>query len=81
MRFRRVAQAGFEPWDVVSFLLSDTTFARSASLCVRDIGWHLEQLRTRYHLRDTAGPLEQVDELREASAARIWVHPAWRRSA
>jgi uncharacterized alpha-E superfamily protein len=64
--FRRVAQAGFEPWDVVSFLLSDTTFARSASLCVRDIGWHLEQLRTRYNLRDTAGALEQVDELREA---------------
>ena len=64
--FRRVAQAGFEPADVVSFLLSDTTFARSAALCVRDIGWHLEQLRTRYNLRDTAGPLEQVDELREA---------------
>ncbi|MDP9094984.1 MAG: alpha-E domain-containing protein [Pseudomonadota bacterium] len=64
--FRRVAQAGFEPWDVVSFLLSDTTFARSAALCVRDIGWHLEQLRSRYQLRDTAGPLEKVDELREA---------------
>ncbi len=64
--FRRVAQAGFEPWDVVSFLLSDTTFARSASLCMRDIGWHLERLRARYNLRDTAGPLEQVDELREA---------------
>ncbi|RYY09573.1 MAG: alpha-E domain-containing protein [Alphaproteobacteria bacterium] len=64
--FRRVAQAGFEPWDVVSFLLSDTTFARSAALCVRDIGWHLEQLRSRYGLRDTAGPLEKVDELRQA---------------
>lgn len=67
--FRRVAQAGFEPWDVVSFLLSDTTFARSAALCVRDIGWHLDQLRTRYNLRDTAGPLQQVDELREALRA------------
>ena len=64
--FRRVAQAGFEPWDVVSFLLSDTTFARSAALCMRDIGWHLEQLRMQYNLRDTAGPLEQVDELRQA---------------
>lgn len=64
--FRRVAQAGFEPWDVVSFLLSDTTFARSAALCVRDIGWHLEQLRSRYQLRDASGPLEAVDELREA---------------
>ncbi len=64
--FRRVAQAGFEPWDVVSFLLSDTTFARSAALCVRDIGWHLDQLRSRYGLRDSALPLERVDELREA---------------
>ncbi len=64
--FRRVAQAGFEPWDVVSFLLSDTTFARSAALCVRDIGWHLEQLRSGYNLRDTATALEQVDELRSA---------------
>ena len=64
--FRRVAQAGFEPWDVVSFLLTDTTFARSAALCVRDIGWHLDQLRSRYGLRDTAIPLEHVDELREA---------------
>ena len=27
--FRRVAQAGFEPWDVVTFLLADTAFARS----------------------------------------------------
>ncbi len=68
--FRRVAQAGFEPWDVVSFLLSDTTFARSAALCVRDIAMHLEQLRSRYGLRDTAGPLEKVDELRQA------LHPA-----
>jgi uncharacterized alpha-E superfamily protein len=64
--FRRVAQAGFEPWDVVSFLLSDTTFARSAALCVRDIGWHLDQLRSRYGLRDSAIALETVDELREA---------------
>jgi uncharacterized alpha-E superfamily protein len=64
--FRRVTQAGFLPSDVVDFLLTDTTFARSAALCVRDIGWHLEQLRSRYNLRDTAGPLELVDELRAA---------------
>ncbi len=64
--FRRVAQPGFLPSDVVTFLLSDTTFARSAALCVRDIGWHLEQLRSRYGLRDTAAPQEVVDELRVA---------------
>ncbi len=64
--FRRVAQPGFQASDVVSFLLSDTTFARSAALCMRDIGWHLEQLRSRYGLRDTAAALEVVDEVRVA---------------
>lgn len=67
--FRRVAQAGFHASDVVTFLLSDTSFARSAALCVDDIGWHLEHLRSRYALRDTAGPLEVVDELRIALRA------------
>ncbi len=64
--FRRVAQAGFQPWDVVSFLLSDPTFARSAALCVQDIGWHLQQLRSRYGLRESAAAQEHVDELRAA---------------
>lgn len=64
--FRRAAQAGFAPWDVVSFLLSDTTFARSVALCVRDLEWHLHQLRSRYGLRDAASVLEHVDELRSA---------------
>ncbi|MBV8912919.1 MAG: alpha-E domain-containing protein [Acetobacteraceae bacterium] len=62
--FRRVADAGFQPWDVVSFLLGDTAFARSVALCVRDLGWHLHQLRSRYGLRDSAGVLERLDELR-----------------
>lgn len=74
--FRRVAQAGFEPWDVVSFLLSDTTFARSAALCLHNIGGHLQQLRSRYGLRDTAIPLEQVDELIIAvSQGSVFVQP------
>ncbi|HYZ61486.1 MAG TPA: alpha-E domain-containing protein, partial [Acetobacteraceae bacterium] len=64
--FRRVAQAGFQPWDVVQFLLGDTTFARSVALCLRDINWHLHQLRSRYGLRDTAAVLEQLDELQAA---------------
>ena len=67
--FRRVAHAGFKPWDVVSFLLSDTSFARSVALCVRDIEWHLNQLRSRYGLRDTGPILERVGELRAALAA------------
>jgi uncharacterized alpha-E superfamily protein len=67
--FRRVADAGFKPWDVVSFLLSDTSFARSVALCVRDIEWHLNQLRSRYGLRDTGSILERMSELRAALVA------------
>ncbi len=64
--FRRVAQAGFQPSDVVAFLLGDTSFARSVALCVRDIEWHLHQLRSRYGLRDTSAVLERAAELRSA---------------
>jgi uncharacterized alpha-E superfamily protein len=64
--FRRVADAGFKPWDVVSFLLSDTAFARSVSLCVHDMEWHLHRLRSRYGLRDASPVLERVEELRAA---------------
>ena len=61
--FRRVSPAGFQPVDVVSFLLSDTAFARSVGLCVKQMAWHLGSLRTRYNLRDTVPVLEQLDEL------------------
>lgn len=61
--FRRVAQTGFEPGDVVAFLLGDTAFARSVGLCVAEMTAHLHQLRTRYGLRDTAPVLAQLDEL------------------
>ncbi len=64
--FRRVAQAGFQPWDVVKFLLSDGAFARSVALCLRDMEWHLHQLRSTYGLRDTAAVLERLDEVRVA---------------
>ena len=64
--FRRVAQAGFQPADVVEFLLGDDAFARSVARCVGDMEWHLHQLRSRYGLRDTAPVLEAVAELRTA---------------
>ncbi len=73
--FRRVAPAGFEPADVVSFLLSDNSFPRSVSLCVRQVEWHLMQLRSRYNLRGTRAALERIEEVRAAlqgvSAARL----------
>jgi uncharacterized alpha-E superfamily protein len=64
--FRRVAPAGFEAADVVAFLLSDRSFPRSVALCVREMEWHLMQLRSRYHLRGTTASLERVEEVRAA---------------
>ena len=62
--FRRVADAGFQPSDVVAFLLADAAFARSVALCVGGMNWHLSQLRTAYGLRDTAGVLERLEGVR-----------------
>ena len=64
--FRRVAGAGFDPVDVVAFLLGDTSFPRSVALCVSQAEWHLTQLRTRYGLRGTAPLLEQIEQVRAA---------------
>ncbi len=64
--FRRVAPAGFEAADVVTFLLSDRSFPRSVSLCVSQVEWHLMQLRSRYNLRGTVAPLERIEEVRAA---------------
>ena len=54
--FRRVAQAGFVPADVVAFLLGDTSFARSVALCVGQMDWHFS----------TAPVLERIEDLRVA---------------
>ena len=62
--FRKVAAAGFQPADVVAFLLGDRAFARSVRLCVGQMAWHLSSLRTRYGLRDTAPVLAELDEVR-----------------
>lgn len=67
--FRRVAPAGFEPSDVVAFLLSDRSFPRSVTLCVSQTEWHLMQLRSRYNLRGTVAALERIEEVRAALSA------------
>ena len=64
--FRRVAPAGFEPSDVVAFLLNDRSFPRSVTLCVSQVEWHLMQLRSRYNLRGTRAALERIEEVRAA---------------
>ena len=61
--FRRVAETGFQPGDVVAFLLGDTAFARSVGLCVGEMTSHLHVLRSRYGLRDTAPVLAELEEL------------------
>ena len=61
--FRRVADAGFGPADVVAFLLADTSFARSVALCVGQMDRHLSHLRTDYGLRDTVGVLERLEDV------------------
>ncbi len=75
--FRRVADAGFVPADVVAFLLADTSFARSVALCVGGMDWHLGHLRSAYGLRDTAGVLERLEEVRamlDAPVQRLLPH-------
>ena len=62
--FRRVSQAGFVPADVVAFLLGDTSFSRSVALCIAQMENHLNALRSRYGLRDTAEVLERIGEVR-----------------
>ena len=62
--FRRVSEAGFQAADVVAFLLSDKAFARSVALSVSEMDLHLNLLRSRYGLRDTAPVLSQLDEVR-----------------
>jgi uncharacterized alpha-E superfamily protein len=62
--FRRVATASYVPEDVVTFLLTDSSFPRSVRLCVAQSEWYLTQLRTRYHLQGTEPALELIDNLR-----------------
>jgi uncharacterized alpha-E superfamily protein len=68
--FRRVAPAGFEPIDVVQFLLTDRSFPRSVTLCVEQIEAQLTSLRSRYGLRGTVAALERVEELRAGLIGR-----------
>ncbi len=68
--FRRVAPPGFDPSDVVGFLLCDTAFPRSVLLCVDQMEWLVGQLRSRYGLRGTVAALERIEELRAGLLGR-----------
>ncbi len=68
--FRRIAPPGFTAEDVVTFLLCDTAFPRSVTLCVDQMEAHLTQLRRRYSLRGTVAALERAEELKAGLKGR-----------
>ncbi len=61
--YRREYPHGYVPREVAGFLLLNGAFPRSAGLNLAQVDWHLNQLRSRYHLRGTFRALERLDEL------------------
>lgn len=62
--FRRIHPTGMTPTSVAGFLLLSDTFPRSVSLTLRQAEWLLEQLRSRFRLRDGTVAMERLDEVR-----------------
>jgi uncharacterized alpha-E superfamily protein len=62
--FRRVYQGRMTPAAVAGFLLFSDSFPRSVTLCVRQLGWMLTQLRSRYRLQGGSAAEERLDEMR-----------------
>ena len=72
--FRRVTPAGFKPVDVVAFLLTDACFPRSVALCMDQVEWLLNALRSQTGLSGTSAALERMEEVRallQAPVARL----------
>ena len=61
--YRRVHPRGMQPAKVAGFLLFDDGFARSASVCVRELNGLLTRLKSRYALRGGNHALERLDEI------------------
>jgi uncharacterized alpha-E superfamily protein len=61
--YRREYPHGYVPREVAGFLLLNGAFPRSAGLNVAQLDWHLNQLRSRYHLRGCVPALERLDDL------------------
>lgn len=61
--YRREYPHGYVPREVAGFLLLNGAFPRSAGLNVAQLDWHLNQLRSRYHLRGCLPALERLDDL------------------
>jgi uncharacterized alpha-E superfamily protein len=61
--YRREYPHGYVPREVAGFLLLNGAFPRSVALNLAQLDWHLNQLRSRYHLRGSARALERLDDL------------------
>jgi uncharacterized alpha-E superfamily protein len=61
--YRREHPHGYRPVEVAGFLLKNGAFPRSVWLNLSQVEWHLAQLRSRYHLRGVARPMERTDRL------------------
>ena len=68
--FRRITATAMSPASVAGFLLLSGGFPRSLAMCVNQLTWQLTQLRTAYGLRESAAPLERLDEMRAVLADR-----------
>jgi len=61
--YRREHPHGYRAEEVAAFLLKNGAFPRSVWLNLSQVEWHLAQLRSRYHLRGVARPMERMDNL------------------
>jgi uncharacterized alpha-E superfamily protein len=59
--YRRCHHSGFEPGDVVSFLIFDTRLPRSIAFCASEIQRMVAQLRGEFHLRNAQRAFERVE--------------------
>ena len=69
--FRRSHPRGMAPASVIGFLLLNQAFPRSLALSVRQIEFHLGQMRSQFGLRGGPGALEKLDDLR----GELFSHP------
>ncbi|MBU2089926.1 MAG: alpha-E domain-containing protein [Alphaproteobacteria bacterium] len=64
--FRRTHPRGLSPAAVAQFLLFDSSFPRSVTMCFRQVDDMVHRLRARFGLRNGAVALERLDEVRAA---------------
>ncbi len=64
--YRRHTPRSMSPASVAGFLLLNSAYPRSLTMCVQQIGWQLTLLRSEHGLQASAFALERLDTLRAA---------------